>query len=1052
MLMAAVGGCGTRAEGLLQRSQAGGGAECPGRTRAAKLLPGVKPEEATLDYWLHRFTAAELDAVLLDPAQITAYDARVGKRLGRETYSQRDLSVPADGLELADDVRERLSQLRPDVTSGKLIARNGQPLDEHASAAFAEPVKLQPASLRVLLEPTLLRCGPYDGSLYKGEVQLPYDRNACGTLRAQEPIELLGKTSAGMWLARSRYSLGFLPANTALAPPIPANYQASFVHGPRWYAPEALQLTAATSGGGRLQLPAGTALPASGSSDVLVADARGYTRLPRDPRLAPQLQPLTRRALLTAAFAELGKPYGLGGAEGGFDCSGLLLELFDHFDIALPRFSGWQARAGSYTLDVSGVAPAEKLRRLDLAAQSGSVLLHFPGHIMLYLGRSKVGVPLALHALGEYLEPCEGNHAGETVVDVQRVIVSGLELGANTSRNSFLERLTRIVVLGAKPAELETLVERGPAEPPDAPRANESCDDARVFISPAQPQPGETLRAVITSTSAPNGATLRVYDADGDAVPIDEFGLGGPPYARVARARVRAGLYSVVYGIGSKRLACRKVRVRMSTQARSTGQEGDPIWEPRARWDRDNEALYAVFVEQLFAGPPDDEQTWTNLHSLLRDPNRNLLYGHLGLGEEEQLQIEPDCADLPYSLRAYFAWKLKLPYAFRQCSRGRAGQPPSCGDLHSSLMPRKAADDVQTFSEFVNRGVRWGVHSATGRTAPTDSNTDLYPVALERSVLPPGTVYADPYGHVMMISKWFPQGSVAGDPYGVLMAAEAQPDGTIGRRRFWQGSFLFDPDTTSVGAGFKRFRPLRYERGAAELVALENKALSDPRDFAPFSQAQYQGTRDDFYDRMDVLINPAPLAPSARMQSLVDALDESVRRRVLSVDNGEHYAKEHPQQTIAMPQGREIFETEGAWEDFATPSRDMRLLIAIDTVLALPNRIEQKPERFALEAGTTPASAAKQLREALDHELGARSFSYTRSDGSAQKLTLAEVVARAAALEVAYNPNDCVEARWGAPPGSSERSTCTRNANATQQSRMQAYRNWFHTRTRPIRD
>jgi hypothetical protein len=153
-----------------------------------------------------------------------------------------------------------------------------------------------------------------------------------------------------------------------------------------------------------------------------------------------------------------------------------------------------------------------------------------------------------------------------------------------------------------------------------------------------------------------------------------------------------------------------------------------------------------------------------------------------------------------------------------------------------------------------------------------------------------------------------------------------------------------------------------------------------------------------------------------------------------------------------MPQGREIFETEGAWEDFATPSRDMRLLIAIDTVLALPNRIEQKPERFALEAGTTPASAAKQLREALDHELGARSFSYTRSDGSAQKLTLADVVARAAALEVAYNPNDCVEARWGAPTGSSERSTCTRNANATQQSRMQAYRNWFHTRTRPIRD
>ena len=202
---------------------------------------------------------------------------------------------------------------------------------------------------------------------------------------------------------------------------------------------------------------------------------------------------------------------------------------------------------------------------------------------------------------------------------------------------------------------------------------------------------------------------------------------------------------------------------------------------------------------------------------------------------------------------------------------------------------------------------------------------------------------------------------------------------------------------------------------------------------------------------MDTLINPTPLAPSESLQSLVDALDEAARRRVLSVDNGEHYAKEHPQQVISMPQGHEVFETEGAWEDFATPSRDMRLLIAIDTVSALPSRIEQKPERFALPAGTTPAAAAKQLREALARELRAHSFQYTRSDGSPQTLTLADVVQRAAAFESAYNPNDCAEVRWGAPEGSAERSTCSRNAPASQQSRMQSYRGWFHARTRPAR-
>ncbi|HEX4351584.1 MAG TPA: hypothetical protein VHZ95_01695, partial [Polyangiales bacterium] len=240
-------------------------------------------------------------------------------------------------------------------------------------------------------------------------------------------------------------------------------------------------------------------------------------------------------------------------------------------------------------------------------------------------------------------------------------------------------------------------------------------------------------------------------------------------------------------------------------------------------------------------------------------------------------------------------------------------------------------------------------------------------------------------------------------------------------------------------------------RGAQELTSVDNRGLKNERVFAPFSAAQYEGTREDFYDRMDALINPAPLAPSARMQSLVDALDESVKRRVLSIDNGLHYLKAHPQATIAMPQGVSIFETEGAWEDFATPSRDMRLLIAIDTVLALPSRVEQKPERFALEAGTTPASAAKQLREALDRELHARSFTYTRSDGSSQSLSLSDVIARATALEIAYNPNDCVEVRWGAPPNTSEHATCTRTANASQQARMEQYRSWFHTRTRPAR-
>ena len=88
----------------------------------------------------------------------------------------------------------------------------------------------------------------------------------------------------------------------------------------------------------------------------------------------------------------------------------------------------------------------------------------------------------------------------------------------------------------------------------------------------------------------------------------------------------------------------------------------------------------------------------------------------------------------------------------------------------------------------------------------------------------------------------------------------------------------------------------------------------------------------------------------------------------------------------------------------------------------------------------------------LRAESAARRVVYTRSDGSQWTLTLAEVLAaRAEALEVAYDPNDCVEVRWGAPPGSAESSTCRRRAPAEQAARLARYRPWFHERRRPPR-
>ena len=109
------------------------------------------------------------------------------------------------------------------------------------------------------------------------------------------------------------------------------------------------------------------------------------------------------------------------------------------------------------------------------------------------------------------------------------------------------------------------------------------------------------------------------------------------------------------------------------------------------------------------------------------------------------------------------------------------------------------------FGYYLRTIVANGVHSGSGRTAADDDDTDYYPVPLKQETLRPGTIYADPYGHVLVISKRVAQ---TGDAAGVFLAVDGQPDGTVARKRFWRGNFLFAQDPALGGPGFKRFRPI----------------------------------------------------------------------------------------------------------------------------------------------------------------------------------------------------------------------------------------------------
>jgi hypothetical protein len=298
----------------------------------------------------------------------------------------------------------------------------------------------------------------------------------------------------------------------------------------------------------------------------------------------------------------------------------------------------------------------------------------------------------------------------------------------------------------------------------------------------------------------------------------------------------------------------------------------------------------------------------------------------------------------------------------------------------------------------------------------------------------------------LVLARRVPQSD---DTAGVLLAVDAQPDGTVARKRFWRGNFLFAQDPALGSPGFKRFRPIVRENGGG-LRRLTNNEIAKNPQYGDFSLEQSQLGVEDFYDRMEDVMSPKPLDPLRAMKEAITSFEEQVKARVLSVENGRKYQNSGGGEAD-MPDGASIFETTGAWEDFATPSRDLRLLIAMDVVRGFPDHVAWRPERYAMPEGKSIADVKAELESVLASELSTRKFSYTRSDGSEWTLALKDALDRTADLEMAYNPNDCVELRWGAPDKSEEASTCKRHASSAQSAKMQEYRAWFHERRRPPR-
>ena len=240
-----------------------------------------------------------------------------------------------------------------------------------------------------------------------------------------------------------------------------------------------------------------------------------------------------------------------------------------------------------------------------------------------------------------------------------------------------------------------------------------------------------------------------------------------------------------------------------------------------------------------------------------------------------------------------------LPFGYSKCSRGGGGEPPKCPqwwniqnraaasrpgpDLSKKLRPAWLVGDILRPAPVATprackipqrqRGLLpassimcvagpspTAFSLETGEQRRTMIDTDYYPVPLKQETLRPGTIYADPYGHVLVLAKRMSQSDRRRRRLPRRRRATRRNGGA---QAFLARQFSVRAGSRLGGAGFKRFRPIVRDRNGT-LRRLTNGEIAKNPQYGDFSLDQSKLGVEDFYDRMDDVMSPKPLDPLQR--------------------------------------------------------------------------------------------------------------------------------------------------------------------------------------------
>ena len=429
--------------------------------------------------------------------------------------------------------------------------------------------------------------------------------------------------------------------------------------------------------------------------------------------------------------------------------------------------------------------------------------------------------------------------------------------------------------------------------------------------------------------------------------------------------------------------------------------------------------------------------------------------------DPEQLAFIADCADFPYMLRAYYAWKNGLPFTYINEISGAGADIRFSHGANRPLARRNIGDNGAGVNALdVLTDIHMHVSSATYRmdaAAEDGSKLDFYSPKIRPGAIHPGTVIYDINGHVTTVYKI--------DPDGRVYYVDASPDHLVTRHMY---GAQFGQSQAELGGGFKNWRPITLvgARKASDgnligghIVLAPNAEIDD------FSLEQYQGnvpgeTADgvgaffqyntvplSLYEYVRVSLSGGKMNfnPVYQLRESIATLCGEVKDRVQAVDQATADRIDAKPQPAHLPNN--IYGSDSdEWETYATPARDAQLRYdfgqAYQDLRTMIMLWQERDKRIAYDG----ISLKQDLQQAYADEAKQCQLTYINSDGAPVTLGYDEIVHRLFAMD--FDPYHCVERRWGAT--GAELSSCKDDATKArwyageQRLRNQVERNDDH--------